>query len=397
VTILTPREKHFEVKDVVPRRPQVESIEVIADPKLPVGVAGVIAKSVREPLEKSVPEFGYEETAATLNAALAAMAQAKSKPELKVLLFQGNLEEAQAVAKDFPQWQLIVCLSDSPEPPMHPILVNDKKTTIIQVGQKGRYVGVVGVFKTDAGFDLKYQLVPMGEEYNTSEKPEAVEAQKILPLLERYASDVKRGNLLEQVKKMQHPTQVKFPAANLKYVGSDACMKCHAAEHKVWSTTKHSHALDALTKIAKRPSNRNYDPECIKCHVVGYEYETGFKNEKDTAHLIHNGCENCHGPGSAHAEKPKDAGWIAAMFPWRLDKDDKLPPKEFMEKMAKIEGPERGKIEVPAKQQRLINAVEGMCRKCHDSENDPKFDFYLYFPQIYHSGLKAQGLPPGLK
>jgi 2',3'-cyclic-nucleotide 2'-phosphodiesterase (5'-nucleotidase family) len=390
----TPRAKHF---DVQADRPMVENADVVADPKLSFGVAGVIAKSVREPLEKAVPEFGYEDTAATLNEALATMAKNPAKPELKVLLFQGSLDEAKEVAKDFPQWQLIACLSESPEPPMLPTLVNDKKTMIVQVGHKGRYVGVVGVFRTEKGFEMKYQLVPMGEEYNTPEKPEAEAVQKILPLLEKYAETVKKDNFLEQAKKMQHPVQVKFPQGNLAYVGSEVCAKCHAAEHKKWSESKHSHAYEALSKIAKRPMNRQYDPECIKCHVVGYEYETGFKNERETAHLMHNGCENCHGPGSAHSDKPKNADYIAAMFPWRLAPDDKLPPKEFMEKLAKMDPLERGKIEIPAKQQRLINAVEAMCRKCHDSENDPKFDFFLYFPQIHHSGLKAQGLPPGLK
>jgi 2',3'-cyclic-nucleotide 2'-phosphodiesterase (5'-nucleotidase family) len=390
----TPREKHF---DVMAERPMVENVEVVADPKLPLGIAGLIGKSVRDPLEASVPEFGYEGGEATIQAALAAMAKNKANPELKALLYQGSLDEAKAIAKDFPQWQLIVCLSEGAEPPMLPTLVNDKKTMIVQVGHKGRYVGVVGVFKTDKGFEMKYQLVPMGEEYNTPEKPEAEAVQKILPLLEKYAADVKKDNFLEQAKKLQHPAQVKLPQANLKYVGSDKCKACHAAEHKKWSESKHSHAYEALEKIAKRPSLRQYDPECIKCHVVGYEYETGFVNEKSTAHLMHNGCENCHGPGSAHSEKPKNADYIAAMFPWRLGEDDKLPPKEFFEKIGKMDPLERGKVEIPARQQRLINAVEAMCRKCHDSENDPKFDFYLYFPQIHHSGLKAQGLPPGLK
>ncbi len=393
----TPREKHFDVQAV---RPMIENIEIIEDPKIPIGVAGLIGSSVYKPLEKSVPEFGYEAGDANLKAGLAAMAKSKANPELKALLYQGSLDEAKELAKDFPQWQLIVCLSDSPEPPMLPTIVSGKNgetTTIVQVGHKGRYVGVVGVFKTDKGFDLKYQLVPMGEEYVTPEKPEAEALQKILPLLEKYAADVKRSNHLEDVKKLQHPMQVKFPNANLKYVGDLACAKCHAAEHKVWSATKHSHAYEALEKVAKRPSLRNFDPECISCHSVGYEYESGFKNAKDTPNLMNNGCENCHGPGSGHSAQPKNAEYIAAMFPWRTGKDDKLPTKEFMENMAKIDPTERGKIEIPAKQQRLINAVEGMCRKCHDTENDPKFDFYLYFPKVYHSGLKAQGLPPGLK
>jgi len=43
-----------------------------------------------------------------------------------------------------------------------------------------------------------------------------------------------------------------------------------------------------------------YDPECIRCHVVGLEYETGFVSEKGHKDLRNVGCEVCHGPGSKH-------------------------------------------------------------------------------------------------
>ena len=32
-----------------------------------------------------------------------------------------------------------------------------------------------------------------------------------------------------------------------------------------------------------------------------------------------------------------------------------------------------------------------MCMKCHDPENDPKFDLNKYMPKIWHSGMKAGG------
>jgi hypothetical protein len=111
---------------------------------------------------------------------------------------------------------------------------------------------------------------------------------------------------------------------------------------------------------------------------------------------MHNGCENCHGPGSLHAGSPKDKGYIADMLPWRKDADDKLPKKEFFEKMAKLSPLERGKIPLDAKEKRILGMVDQMCTKCHDSENDPKFDLMEYFPKIHHSGLKNAGLPEGL-
>jgi len=42
------------------------------------------------------------------------------------------------------------------------------------------------------------------------------------------------------------------------------------------------------------------DPECVICHVVGMDRETGYINEERTPHLKDVGCESCHGPGSEH-------------------------------------------------------------------------------------------------
>jgi len=36
--------------------------------------------------------------------------------------------------------------------------------------------------------------------------------------------------------------------------------------------------------------------------VSGLEYESGFVNEAQTPLLMGVGCENCHGPGSAHVQ-----------------------------------------------------------------------------------------------
>jgi len=52
---------------------------------------------------------------------------------------------------------------------------------------------------------------------------------------------------------------------------------------------------------------RHFDPECLSCHVTGWEpqkyfpYESGIENLKETPDLVGNGCENCHGPADSHA------------------------------------------------------------------------------------------------
>ena len=69
----------------------------------------------------------------------------------------------------------------------------------------------------------------------------------------------------------------------------------------------------------------------------------------------------------------------------------KLPDLDFMEKMAKTDPFERGKVPIAPAQQQVINTVSNICTKCHDHEADPHFDLYKYWPKIAHTGLA----PPG--
>ena len=63
----------------------------------------------------------------------------------------------------------------------------------------------------------------------------------------------------------------------------------------------HAHAYQTLVDVGSQ-----YNPECIKCHVVGLGYESGFESEKSPKSLRNVGCENCHGPGSAHVDAETD-------------------------------------------------------------------------------------------
>ena len=62
----------------------------------------------------------------------------------------------------------------------------------------------------------------------------------------------------------------------------------------------HAHAYKTLVD-AKKPGNRQYDPECIVCHTVGFGHETGFRTAEKTPKLKDLGCEACHGPSTPHA------------------------------------------------------------------------------------------------
>ena len=69
------------------------------------------------------------------------------------------------------------------------------------------------------------------------------------------------------------------------YVGADACKTCHGAEHEKWSSSKHSHAWEALEGV-----NKIFDPNCVGCHSVGYEKPGGYIDASLTSHLTYVQC-----------------------------------------------------------------------------------------------------------
>lgn len=392
------REEFFRAADA---RPMIEDVEVITrdpngGPCLPIGVVGAIEASVYTRVRKIDPTFEFLSNADALKAALAKLKQQPVKPAINVLLYAANLDEATKAAKALPEFQLILCQIEESEPPQFPTMVNDNKTMIVQVGHKGQNVGIVGVFKTDAGYELKYQLVPLGEEYLTQK--DQVPSHKVLNLLEDYARQVKERDFLAKAiaKPLDHPAMIQNPNAKLTYIGADKCIHCHPNEGKIWKGSKHSHAYEALEKLAYNPGLRQYDPDCVSCHSTGYSYRSGFEDEKKTPHLKHNGCENCHGPGSGHAANPSDKKLLAALMPWRTDPTDKMPAKATLEALAQVKPGQPAPVQLTPKEKLVVNSVSTMCMRCHDGENDPKFDINVYFPQIWHSGFKAAagaGLP----
>ncbi len=390
---LIPREEMFGV-GMKGARPAVELIEVGKVGEVPVGVAGVVGKSLALAAKdgKWDDTLAFLEVQDTLKAATEALAKHPLKPQLNVLIYQGSADDAAKVAKDFPQFQVILAQADTDLAPLMPTTAPGTSTLVVQVGHKGQHVGVLGAFKkADGTFEFKYQLVQMGEEYITpGTDAEAAKANKVLPILDDYAKQVKAADMLAKYPRAPHAAQIQAqgqtPPLKLKYVGSDACKMCHAVEFVTWTKTKHGHAMEALEKAATRPTLRQYDPECVRCHSVGFEHPTGYESETKTPLLKHVGCESCHGPGSGHADNPRNKSLHALLSPWKQTEAGVfgLPSADFIKKMAETPATERGKVAIQPAQQLLITRVEGTCMKCHDGENDPHFDLYKYWPKVAH-------------
>ncbi len=275
------------------------------------------------------------------------------KCDLYVLLAFAGLEESAALSQQFPGFQVVVTEGADGEPQRVPSVVPKSGAMLVQTGVKGMYVGVVGVFN-DKTQPLRYQRVPLDDRFGDS--------REILTLMSRYQDDLKEAGFAGlNLKPFPHPTGRKF-------VGSQACKDCHDDAYEVWKKSPHSHATDSLVNPGERSEiSRHHDPECISCHVTGWNpqrytpYETGYLSLKQTPLLTGSGCENCHGPGSSHVAAENGD----------IDVDDDTS--------------ERYRREMRLT---LAEAKKNKCITCHDLDNSPDFHkpgaFEKYWEKIKH-------------
>ncbi len=260
------------------------------------------------------------------------------------MLFQGDEKELQQIAATLAGFQVILHLSAEEEPPENPTWMNS--TMLVTVGHKGRYVGLVGVFagnKPGLPFEMYYQLLRIGPEYKTP--PDKDADNPILGVLEDYARKVQKDNYLQLYTQTKHQIQLEYP--NASYVGSDKCQKCHQHAFAVWQKSKHAQAFQTLVN-AKRPSLRQFDGECVVCHVTGFEYNTGYRNDTATLNLKDVGCESCHGPGSEHVDnKNRKPALLKLMNPFKA-----LPNENQDQKIKRMQ------------------QLNTFCQHCHDVDND---------------------------
>ena len=132
---------------------------------------------------------------------------------------------------------------------------------------------------------------------------------------------------------------------------------CHEKSYDIWKHSGHGHAYQTLVDL---DPPRNFDPECVSCHVTGWNpgkffpYQGGYESREKTPQLINVGCEDCHGPGEKHANA-------------------ELGANEQLQKKLR-------KAMVVTK----AESKKQQCYTCHDLDNSPDFDFDKYWPFVEH-------------
>lgn len=206
-----------------------------------------------------------------------------------------------------------------------------KSTVACYGGEQGQNIGRT-VLTLDArkrvvnGENDVYQLGP-----TIPDKPEIFEIVK--------AFEEGFNEKMRKVAKEQEAASMQKSADDSpdRFLGAGLCARCHEPEYEQWKTTSHSQAWQTLVDVKKDAT-----PDCVPCHVVGFEQPGGFRNASATPDKINVQCENCHGRGTDH-----DA----------------------------FNGSE---------------VTEQACTQCHQGENDPAWNWDRKAPMIVHSNTSGE-------
>jgi len=328
-----------------------------------VGITSVISDSIRKavipdmtPDEAANAEIQWTDPSEALKSVMQEFDAAGVT--VRILLAQTTLEESKKLAEDFPGLTLIVRANGFGEGAENPELVGSVR--LVEVGKKGKAAGVIALYPDDTENPVRFELVLLsGEHFSDSER--------MTQLMQGYQDRLKSQALAKTDGTLPHPSGATF-------VGASKCGECHTTAFGVWKDTPHAHAFESLDPSFQRKGferlrgvNKSFDPECIACHVTGWNpeeylrYEGGFVNkefaEDDAEKLLEgllagNQCENCHGPGSRHVEY--------------IEADN----KEAAINEVKV----------------TLLQVEQTCNKCHDGDNDPGFKFDEDWEEVKHYG-----------
>jgi hypothetical protein len=327
----------------------VSKSRIVEENGMKVGITAVLGETYRKQVNNA--EIEIKPAADALREVVGDLA----KCDVRILLAHTTQEEATELAKTFPDFDYVVCSEGGDEPPYQPKSIEGTKTKLIEVGHKGMYCVVIGLFD-DKDEPFRYQRVAIDSRYPT--------APAMKQLMATYQDQLRElGWAGLGLRPIAHPRMKEGVEDSGKFVGAETCKDCHTKAWDVWSKTGHAHATDTLVK-ADPP--RQFDAECISCHAVGwnpqdyFQYSGGFESIERTPHLTGNQCENCHGPGGAH---------VAAEMSEQPDRDEQ---RELMRLT-------------------LAEAKENFCVTCHDLDNSPKFvtepgAFEKYWKQIEHYG-----------
>lgn len=319
-----------------------------------IGITAIVGAQWKEDVARD--DVPFKDPTASLRVVMPKLQAADC--DLLILLAHASVAESKKLAREFPQFDVIVSAGapgDGTDPLYQPEVVEGTKAMFVRSGFKGMFAGVIGVFD-DEETPLRYQRVPLDATYEDS--------REMLKLLESYQNQLETVGLAGLgLRPVPH-------TSGLEFRGSTKCGECHSKAFSIWENTPHASATDSLVNPVERAEiQRHFDPECLSCHVTGWHpqrffpYTSGYLDLKKSILLHGNGCENCHGPGSAHVDAEEGTTSVDESMLKTLRSSMRLPFAE----------------------------AEKKCAQCHDLDNSPEFyeegAFKRYWAEVEHKGL----------
>jgi hypothetical protein len=195
-------------------------------------------------------------------------------------------------------------------------------------GERGQWLAYARLALTPGGGVAQVDggVIPL----TLSQVRERADLATALRDLHRRMNDERRAAIRAEEQRMQAMRPV--PGQD-RFLGDQRCARCHSDIFTQWQSTKHAHAFATLVE-----NHRDTDPECLSCHVTGFEAAGGFFGPAPFQDMRQVQCESCHGMGTQH------------------DMTGELDP----------------------------DPGEAACKRCHTPEMSPEFDFRSYWPRIAH-------------
>jgi 2',3'-cyclic-nucleotide 2'-phosphodiesterase (5'-nucleotidase family) len=313
-------------------RPVFTPWRIVPAGRAKVGILALMG-GAKADLGPSKDSLTVGEPVAAAHAALEAM-HAKGATVIVLLSDLGKVETEDLVGA-LPGIDVAIVGHD---PPMLPQGRRVQGTIAAYSGDQGHFLGVTRVTLDAAGhaLDAVTESVVLGPDI--PEQPAAL--ARVKGFEDAFNEKLRREQsvLAAQTAQGSGAGTEDMPS---HFVGAEVCARCHAPEAAQWRTTAHAHAWKSLVDVHKDAT-----PDCVRCHVVGYQQPGGFQSGADAAALANVQCENCHGMGTDH-------------FSW------------------------------PARSAKLSELT---CRNCHTEETSPVFDFAVYQPHVVHH--PPDSLPP---
>jgi hypothetical protein len=259
-----------------------------------------------------------------LQAARALVPALRAEAGLVVVLAHLPPAGARALAEAVPGIDVLVLGHE--RNPLAPAKLGSAVT--LTSGERGQWLSYAEVKVAQPGGALAFDGGTIA--LTLGKYPERADLAAELRALHRTMNDERRSAIVAEQRRLE--AMRPLPGQD-RYLGDLRCARCHSDIFAQWQGTRHAHAFATLTD-----RHQDQDPECLACHVTGFEAAGGFLGPAPYQDMRQVQCESCHGMGTMH------------------DMSGNADP----------------------------DAGEATCKRCHTPEMSPEFDFDTYWPRIAH-------------